>query len=416
MAQQPTSFYVIGVNYKKADADTRGVFTIPDKAQTLLLQDAKFNNNISALVILSTCNRTEIYSVCKDPKVLVALLCKYSQGTLADFSKIGFTLKDNIAVTHLFKVGTGMDSQILGDFEIISQLRAAFKKAKQFKMLNAYTERLANTVIQASKRIKTETQLSTGATSVSFAAVQYILAHVPHVSQKKILLFGLGKIGRHTCENLVKHTRHKTLTLINRTHKKAEDLGGKLNLDVKPYSDIQVEISKSDVLIVATGATTPTVSQELLALKKDLLILDLSVPRNVAPEVTKNPHVTLVHLDALSQITQATLASREAEIPKAEAIITELKNEFLNWLQSRTHVHTLQQFKAKLQKIKQEEIQFQSKKIADFNHAHAEAISDRIIQKITKDVARHLKSSNGEASKSIAILQDIFNLENPSDE
>jgi glutamyl-tRNA reductase len=108
-----------------------------------------------------------------------------------------------------------LDSQILGDFEIISQLRKSFRLSKSLDLFNPFTERLANAVIQASKRIKNETTISTGATSVSFAAVQYILAHVPYISEKNILLFGTGKIGRNTCENLIKHTKNERITLIN---------------------------------------------------------------------------------------------------------------------------------------------------------------------------------------------------------
>ena len=121
----------------------------------------------------------------------------------------------------------------MGDFEIISQLRNSFRRSKKAKLLNAYMERLINAVIQASKRIKNETEISTGATSVSFAAVQYIMAHVPYVSEKNILLFGTGKIGRNTCENLIKHTKNEHITLINRTKDKAEKIAGKFNLNCK---------------------------------------------------------------------------------------------------------------------------------------------------------------------------------------
>ena len=120
----------------------------------------------------------------------------------------------------MFRVGSGLDSQILGDFEIISQLKVSARKSKASGLLNTYTERLVNAVIRASKRIKNETELSSGATSVSFASVQYIMNTVQNISEKNILLFGVGKIGRNTCENLVKHTKNSHITLINRTKQK----------------------------------------------------------------------------------------------------------------------------------------------------------------------------------------------------
>ena len=255
---------------------------------------------------------------------LIKLLCEHTQGTVEEFEEVAYIHKNDAAVAHLFKVGTGLDSQILGDFEIISQLRIGFKRSKKIGLLNAYMERLANAVIQASKRIKNETEISTGATSVSFAAVQYIMARVPYVSEKNILLFGLGKIGRNTCENLIKHTKNEHITLVNRTKVKAEAVAGKFNLVVKEYATIQSEIAQSDILIVATGAQQPTISKELLYLKKPLLILDLSIPKNVSENVTENEHVTLIHLDELSKVTDATLAHRQSQIPKATKIIDEI--------------------------------------------------------------------------------------------
>ncbi len=185
----------------------------------------------------------------------------------------------------MFRVGTGLDSQILGDFEIISQLKNAFIQSKEFGLANSFLERLVNSVIQASKKIKTDTDISSGATSVSFSAVRYIFNNVADISNKNILLFGTGKIGRNTCENLVKHSKHEHITLINRTKDKAERIANKLNVIVKDYADLQLEIQKADVLVVATGALNPTVDKTILNLKKPLLILDLSIPKNVNENV-----------------------------------------------------------------------------------------------------------------------------------
>ena len=134
-------------------------------------------------------------------------------------------------------------------------------------LVNAFQERLINAVIQASKKIKTDTEISSGATSVSFASVQYILNNVEEIGDKNILLFGTGKIGRNTCENLVKHSKHEQITLINRTKDKAEKLAKKLNVVVKDYADLQLEIQKADVLVVATGAQNPTVDKTILNLR-----------------------------------------------------------------------------------------------------------------------------------------------------
>lgn len=403
-------FYAIGLSYKKADAETRGRFSLNEEQKLALLKDAKAEG-IDALLVTSTCNRTEMYGFAQHPFQLIKLLCEHSKGSLEDFEKVAYVHKNRDAIAHMFRVGTGLDSQILGDFEIISQIKQSFVQSREHELGNAFLERLCNSVIQASKRIKNETELSSGATSVAFASVQYILAHVPNISEKNILLFGTGKIGRNTCENLVKHTKNEHITLINRTKDKAEKIAGKFNLIVKDYADLPCEIRKADVLVVATGAQNPTVSKELIFPNKELLILDLSIPKNVDTDVTELPNVRLVHLDYLSQITDETLERRKQYIPQAENIIEEIKTEFTEWLETRRFAPTIKALKKKLKSMKDAEIDFQRKKITGFDEAQAEIISNRIIQKITTHFANHLKDSDA-SDESIELIQKVFQLEN----
>jgi len=405
------NFYAIGLNYKKADAEIRGHFSISELAQQNILKQAK-EENMPSLSVISTCNRTELYGIAQDPLQIIKLLCEHTNGSIEEFEKVAYIYMNKEAVSHLFKVGTGLDSQILGDFEIISQLRNSFRRSKKIGLLTPFTERLANAVIQASKRIKNETEISSGATSVSFAAVQYILARVPYVSEKNILLFGTGKIGRNTCENLIKHTKNEQITLINRTKDKAERIAGKFNLLVKDYSNIQSEIANSDVLIVATGAQQPTISKELLYLKRPLLILDLSIPKNVSQNVTENALVTLVHLDELSTVTDKNLERRASQIPLAKKIIKEVELEFDTWAENRKFAPTIKALKTKLAEIKSGEIDFQRKKITNFNEEQAEIISNRIIQKITTHFANHLKDDSIVTEESIELIKSVFQLEN----
>lgn len=403
------NFYAIGLNYKKADAEIRGHFSIDDFARAQIMDDAE-TMGISSLSVISTCNRTELYGFAQHPFQLIKLLCKHTRGSIDEFEKVAYVYKNTEAVSHLFKVGTGLDSQILGDFEIISQLRNSFRSSKKMGLMNPFMERLANAVIQASKRIKNETGISSGATSVSFAAVQYIMANVPNISEKNILLFGTGKIGRNTCENLIKHTQNKHITLINRTKDKAEKVAGKFDLVVKDYADIQSEIAQSDVLVVATGAQQPTISKELLYLKRPLLILDLSIPKNVSENVLENEFVTLIHLDELTALTDQTLQQRAEELPLAEKIISEIETEFNHWAEHRKFAPVIRALKVKLAEIKAGEIDFQRRKIENFNQEQAEIISDRLIQKITTHFANHLKGEEG-STESIELIKRVFQLE-----
>lgn len=411
-AKHPT-FYAVGLSYKKADAEMRGKFSLDEQAKTNLLHQAKAEG-IDSLIVTSTCNRTEIYGFAQHPFQLIKLLCENSQGTVEDFQKVAFVYKNSEAINHMFRVGTGLDSQILGDFEIISQLKNAFVISKELNLVNAFLERLVNAVIQASRKIKNETEISSGATSVSFASVQYIFKNVEDIASKNILLFGTGKIGRNTCENLVKHTKHQQITLINRTKEKAERLARKLDVIVKDYADLQIELQKADVVVVATGAQNPTVDKAILNLKKPLLILDLSIPKNVNENVRDIEGVTLVHMDELSQITDETLENRKKHIPAAEAIIEEIKDEFMAWTKQRKFAPTIHALKAKLNTIKEGELNFQRKKLANFDEEQAELITARIIQKITNHFANHLKDDETMVDESIEWIEKIFQLETVS--
>ncbi|RSK41442.1 glutamyl-tRNA reductase [Mangrovimonas spongiae] len=404
------TFYAIGLSYKKADAVTRGHFSLDENAKTALFTQAKANN-ISSLIVTSTCNRTELYGFAEHPFQLIKLLCDNTKGTVEEFQKVAYIHKSNEAVSHIFKVGGGLDSQILGDFEIISQLKAAARQSKKEGLLNNYLERLVNAVIQASKRIKTETNISSGATSVSFASVHYILNNVSDITNKNILLFGTGKIGRNTCENLIKHTKNEHITLINRTKTKAEEVAGKFNVVVKDYANLQEEINGSDILIVATGAQNPTVDKYLIQSKKPLLVLDLSIPKNVDHNVSELDNVTLVHLDHLSQITDKTLEDRKTHIPVAEAIIEEVKAEFNSWLETRKFAPTIKALKLKLNDFKTAELDTQRKKLSDFNEEQAELISNNIIQKITNHFAHHLKDDDISTDESLELIKKVFQLE-----
>ena len=404
------SFYAVGLNYKKADATLRGKFSLSVPAIDSISMAAK-DQGIEGLLAISTCNRPELYGFAQHPYQLIKLICDETEGTVEEFQEVGYVYKNQEAIEHIFKVGTGLDSQILGDFEIISQIKQSFYRSKKHQMTNPFTERLCNAVIQASKKIKNETELSTGATSVAFASVKYILDNVPDISEKDILLFGTGKIGRNTCQNLIKHTDHSHITLVNRTMEHAEKVAGKFNVNLKPYGELQSEIRKSDILIVATGAQLPTVSKSIIQTKKPLLILDLSVPKNVDDNVKELDNVKLIHLDELSQMTDETLKRRKKYVPHAEKIINEVQNDFFQWLESRKYAPVINALKKKLKTIKEEEIDFQSKKLQGFNAEQADIISDRIIQKITKQFANHLKSTDVDAEDSLQLIQEVFQLE-----
>jgi glutamyl-tRNA reductase len=404
------NFFVLGVSHKKANAEIRGKFSLNHEQIKNLLADAN-NYEIDGLVMTSTCNRTEMYGFADELRTLVDLLLAHTDADQNLFDTYAYHYRNDEAVSHMFNVAGGLDSQILGDFEIISQMKKSFNLAKEMETSNFFLERLFNSVIQASKRIKNETKLSSGVTSVSFASVHYILEQVDLKASKNILLFGTGKIGRNTCENLVKHTHNKHIMLINRTKEKAEHMAGKFNLTVKDISELETEIEKADILIVATGAQKPTISPKYIRKDKPLLILDLSIPKNVHESVQELPNVDLLHLDKLSKMTDETLENRKSEIPLAKAIIAEIKTEFYEWLQTRKYAPTIKALKQKFEQFQAEELDYQKKKLGDVDEAQISQFSNRLIHKITRSFASHLKNANGSTEDSIALLNKVFELE-----
>ena len=407
----PTKLYNVGLSYKKADVQVRGAFSVTKENQKLLLKEAK-EKGIDGIFILSTCNRTEITGFAKHPFELISLLIKYSKGTVEEFINVSNVYKNNDAITHLFNIATGLDSQILGDYEIVGQLRESFKLAKKIGTTNAYLERLMNLVLQASKDVKNNTKLSSGTTSVSYAAIQYIVENVENYNNKKILIYGLGEIGKNTCKNVLEYTSNKNVTLVNRTLEKAIDFElTHKDVTVADFSNLTNEIHNTDILIVSTGSSTHTVTSENLKEGNELLIIDLSMPENVDIDVKKMNGVSLINVDELSKITDKTIETRKAQIPLAEKIIKKYRDEFNDWISHRKYVPAVNALKESLMAIQQDEINFYSKKNKDFNIEDAEFVTNRMIQKITTQFVKHLKDQETSVDQSISVISKIFNTE-----
>ena len=410
LSNKHMNLYCIGTNFNKADASIRGKFSLSRLAQSALLKEAK-QQGIQGIFVLSTCNRTEITGFAERSSDIIGLLCKYSKGSIDEFVKISCVLKNEDAVRHLFRLGSGLESQILGDYEIIGQLRNAFKHAKIEGTTNAYFERLVNSVTQASKQVKNETKISSGTTSVSYAAVQFLKENYPDYNSKNILLFGLGKIGKHTCQNIAEHTSNKRVSLINRSENKLDDIRNKYSFIRKAdFKNLVSEVRNTDVLIVSTGSDSPTITSEHISKDKKLIILDLSMPANVSSEVTGMDNVTLANVDILSRITDETLLSRQGEVSRAERILDKHETEFHEWSNYRRLTPALNALKESLHLIKQDEINFHKKKTENFNESQAEIISSRLIQKITSQFAKHLKDENSSVSQSIEVISKVFGI------
>lgn len=397
------NFYVAGINYKKSDASVRGQFAIGSEQYTAILAAAA-EQGLNEVFILSTCNRTEIYGFAYCSHQLVELLCSQTVGNAETFKKAAYIKNGIEAIEHVFNVGAGLDSQILGDYEIVGQLKTAVKFAKEAGYVGAFTERLINCVLQSSKLIKNNTSLSGGTVSVSFAAVQYIANMVPHPSGKKILLLGVGKIGRNTCKNLVDYLETKNITLINRSPEKSKALAEELGLQQAPIEALEEEVAKADIILVATNSAQPVILKQHVEGKGEKIILDLSIPYNVADDAQALPNVHMVNVDKLSKLKDDTLKMRLAEVPKAKAIIAEIMTEFEEWSEMRKHVPMLKQLKVKLKEL-----------YAHPQYVQAATCPKKIdvhIQRVLNETAGKIKVQNQRGCQYLSALNNFINANN----
>jgi glutamyl-tRNA reductase len=404
------NFWAIGISYHKADLQLRERFSLSEDQISALLQSYQAQGG-KGLMVLSTCNRTELYGFASHAEELIELFCAHVEGTVAEWQAIG-SVKQNVeAVRHLLRVGAGLDSKILGDFQIIGQVKRAFDRSKALGVTNAFLERLVNVGVEVSKRVKNETELSSGAASVSFAAVQYVKQHLPTLKNIQVLLLGTGDIGRSTCDNLIKHLPDGHVTLMNRTPEKAQALAEKYNLPIRPISELTDGIRKAHVVIVATGASSPTVRAEQLPSEGGkTLFIDLSVPRNVDQSIETDPGSQVMHIDQLIDLTQSALAKRAEEVPAAEALVQSGEAAFYQWLESRKFAPVLQALRAELVEIQRREINTMAKKNPEADMVYLETLGERMVQKITNRFAKHLHSNRDQAELSLLTIQEIFDL------
>lgn len=406
---QTSDFAVLSISYEKADAEIRGKFAFFDD-HIKSFANKIHKEDLGDAFVVSTCNRTEIYSTTKNYLHIAELYCNTVGVQLSDFLKYVNVLQREDALFHLFRVAAGLESQIIGDFEIVSQIKNAYHRFKKYKdFSNPYLERAINSSIQISKRIKNETGISTGSASVSYAAVHYILNHTNQLHQKNILLLGVGEIGQNTIENLVKHVYQPKIKIANRSFEKAEKIADKYKIPQIDFNLFPEELKQTDVLIVATGAQKYIIDESNFPKDKEMLVIDLSIPNNVQKEIGNWENVTLIDVDQLSQTIQETMEQRKKEIPKAEGIIKEMAKEFADWEKKRKLAPNINHFKNSLKKIEENEMhnihkKFQYAKIEDME------LSNNLVQKITNRFAKYILENPSRADEITKIMEDILDI------
>jgi glutamyl-tRNA reductase len=310
-------FSVIGISYKKSNTEVRSKFGLTPNQ----IEDIYKKSSLEHILILSTCNRTEVYSFDTPREQLVDILCKDEREL---FEQECYFIQGRKGFEHFIKVTSGIDSQLLGDYEIAGQMKDALLLSHKYGKSNGYFHKITNFGQSISKTIRTQTGISKGSVSVSKAASDWIRVNVDEVNKKSILVIGAGKMGTSTMKHILEEVNPSQVTLINRTDSITDKWVEELKVEKGKYDKLQELVQNSDIIIVATNSDEYLIND----VEGEKTLLDLSIPKNINPKVGESIGVKLVDVDGLSKVKDETLKMREEELTKAEEIIEERLDKF----------------------------------------------------------------------------------------
>jgi len=412
-------FRALSLSYKNAPVQIRELIALDEREiQSLLIKLREFFS-LTDTLILSTCNRTEIYySHELDLSTEIIKLVGLEKGLTDAVHYIEYfqILNDEQdAILHLFRVSMGLEAQVVGDMQISNQVKRAYQQTVDLEMAGPFLHRLMHTIFFTNKRIVQETSFRDGAASVSYAAVELIEELTNNTYQPRILLLGVGEIGEDVARNLANLSDVK-VTVSNRTFEKAESLAAELGFEVIPFEQCQEAMNDADVIVCSILKTEPFITKSLvqsLNIFSYKLFVDLSVPRSIETTVEEIPGVILYNVDNIRSKTSEALEKRLASVPKVENIIEETIAEFHNWKKEMMVSPTIQKLKNALEQIRMEEMERFLKNASPKEYAVMDKMSKSMMQKILKVPVVQLKAAcqKDQADQMINIINDLFNLE-----
>jgi glutamyl-tRNA reductase len=418
------TFKSISLSHKTAPLRVRELIALnEDEAKRLMLRLRDFFG-LSDLLVVSTCNRTEVYyAFDQDLNTEIAQLLLIEKG-LTDTDQylpyFQFFGAHDAAVRHLFEVCVGLHSQVVGDMQIPNQVKHAYQWSADLDMAGPFLHRLMHTIFFTNKRVAQETSFRDGAASVSYAAVELIDELVGNHHRPNVLIVGLGEIGADVCKNLAANATAgqdlSNITLCNRTLAKSEAIAAEHGFRVADFADLTDEIRRADVIISSVMRDeplfTPASLSEINVLTYKYFI-DLSVPRSVDATVEQIPGVLVYNIDHIRNRTDEALNQRLAAIPQVEAIIDQAVNEFGDWSKEMIVSPTINKLKNALEQIRRDEVARHMKHLTPNESEKIDKITRGIMQKIIKLPVLQLKAAckRGEAETLIDVLNDLFDLE-----
>ncbi|RIJ37735.1 glutamyl-tRNA reductase [Pontibacter oryzae] len=418
------NFKAISLSYKKAPLDIRELIALDETSCRLFLQTLKGFIQASDILVLSTCNRTEVYyNADIDYSTEIVKLLGITKG-IDNITKYFdfFTIvnEHDDAVQHLFDVSMGLESQVVGDMQISNQVKTAYQWSADNETAGPFLHRLMHTIFFTNKRVVQETSFRDGAASTSYAAIELIEELTTDIINPSILVVGLGEIGADVCRNL-KDLGYKNVKITNRTQAKATALAQECGMEVLPFENIVQGLKDADVIISSVARETPFFTKEMIQRLNVLtfkFFIDLSVPRSVEQDVENVPGVLVYNIDTIQNKASEALQRRINSVPKVKEIITESIEQFNDWSKEMMVSPTINRLKNALETIRQEEMARYMKKMGPKETKLIDNITKSMMQKIIKLPVLQLKAAckRGEAETLIDLLNDLFNLENQPEE
>lgn len=414
----------ISINHHSASVELREALHLSEEEIAELV--AKIKGSVfSEGLVISTCNRTEIYGFPVTKNILLPDIQKIltEHKSVKDISAENFqTFHSFSAIEHLFRVASGIDSMLIGDNQIFRQVKDSFQLAEDLSFTGVISKRIFDAAVKTGKRAINETLISEGAVTVSYAAVQLIEKIFSNLSKKSALVIGAGETG----EIAAKHLRDRgigRLSITNRTIERAEKLSSSLNAKVIPFFKFRDSISDYDIIISATS------SPELILTKQDIeralkqrnynsmVLMDIAVPRDIDPATKKIEYVFYHDIDSLNIIVEQNLAKRREEIPKVEKIIREELDSLMNWYHSLEAGPTIKSLRDYFETVRAEEVEKNKNRFTDSDQEKLDIITKRIINKILHQPMIELKklsdaeNTTNEMAARIIILREIFGID-----
>ncbi|MGT3346269.1 glutamyl-tRNA reductase [Yersinia enterocolitica] len=380
----------LGINHKTAPVSLRERVTFSpesiDQALASLLQQPLVQGG----VVLSTCNRTELYlSVEQQENLheqLITWLCNYHKLSPDEVKKSLYWHHGNDAVSHLMRVASGLDSLVLGEPQILGQVKKAFAESQREQSLSGELERLFQKTFSVAKRVRTETEIGASAVSVAFAACTLARQIFESLSELNVLLVGAGEtielVARHLREHQVKH-----MIIANRTRARAPALAPEGGAAVITLPEIDARLADADIIISSTASPLPIIGKGMVerALKsrrnQPMLFVDIAVPRDIEPEVGKLSNAYLYSVDDLQAIIQHNMAQRQAAAVQAESIVQQESMNFMTWLRAQGAVETIRDYRSQAEQVRSE---MTAKALAAIEQgANVEQVVNELAHKLT---------------------------------